>query len=562
MFRSKFFIFTLVLIAVNFLAVIPAKAVFTESLNLVPNSSLEIASGSNPLSWQSNSWGGNTAVFTYLNTGHTGNRSVKTEITSYVGGDAKWYFDPVNVTFGTNYSFSDFYQSSIATEVVAQYTNSSGHNTYQWLGTAPASTGWNKFEGSFTTPSDTIKVSVFHVIAGVGTLVVDDMSLTVTEVSPPSSTNLIPNPSLETANNNMPASWSTNSWGSNSAKFQYVNSGRTGSKSIKVTVSNYVSGDAKWYFNPITNLERGKQYRFSTWYKTNTTPQVVAMFIKDDNTEKYFGMPQPFPNGSRTSWQFYSDTFSVPVDAKAVSVFMFINKNGWVQTDDYEIVPYQPIGFNRPLVTLTFDDGDEDNVNTALPILGSYGFKSTQCYATEYIEGQPQAIQNVMAFFNSGHEICSHTVSHPFLTRVSRSQLNYELSHSKEVLEGIIGQPVKNFASPYGDYNAYVNSQISKYYRSHRTVDEGYNSKDNFNIYRLRVQNVQFNTTLAEYRSWLDAAKRDNTWLILVYHRITDNPGQFDTYISDFNQQMQALANSGLTVKTFNGALDEITAQL
>ncbi len=142
------------------------------------------------------------------------------------------------------------------------------------------------------------------------------------------------------------------------------------------------------------------------------------------------------------------------------------------------------------------------------------------------------------------------------------TQLKYELSHSKQVLESIINQPVTSFASPYGDYNSTVLAAIDDYYQSHRTVDEGYNSKDNFNVYRLRVQNIQNTTTLAEFQSWIDQARTTNTWLILVYHRVAPDAGQFDVYPDNFLAQLNAIKNSGITVKTYKDALSETLAQL
>jgi len=340
-----------------------------------------------------------------------------------------------------------------------------------------------------------------------------------------------------------------------------MNEGHTGNHSVKVTVSNYSSGDAKWYFNPITTLTPGKMYRFSTWYKTNTIPHAVAMFNMSDGTTKYFGMPNPQPNGT-SDWQFYSDTFQVPIGTSSVSAFLFMPGNGWVQTDDYSITDYQPVGWNRPLVTLTFDDGYEDNVTTVLPVLTQYGFKTTQCYETMDVEGNAQATKDVKTFYNAGHEICAHTVTHPQLTTLTTAQVDYELSHSQQVLQNIIGASVTDFASPYGDYNQAVNKEIAKYFRSHRTVDEGFNSKDNFDIYRLRVQNMTPTTTLAQYQYWLDTAKATNTWLILVYHRVASSGlDPFDTYTSDFKLQMQALSQSGITVKTWSAALDEVVPQ-
>jgi len=198
--------------------------------------------------------------------------------------------------------------------------------------------------------------------------------------------------------------------------------------------------------------------------------------------------------------------------------------------------------------------------------MNARSLKSTQCFATQYIQDNAAAQQAVATFQNSGHEICSHTITHPFLTSLTATQLTTEVKNSQTYLKTLTGAPVKNFASPYGDYNQAVNTELKKYYRSHRTVDEGYNSKDNFDVYRVRVQNMKNTTTLAEYQSWIDQAKATNTWLVLVYHRVpvtgATDVEEFDTPFADFTPQMDALVASGVTVKTYDAALDELTAQL
>lgn len=533
--------------------------------NLIANPSVENGT-TNPNNWVKNSWGQNTATHTYKkNEGYQSARSVRVQVSNYVSGDAKWYFNAVNVEPNTTYTFSDFYKSNKKTKAVAVSYDAAGMPTYADISlNIPASnTSWRQVTAKFKTLASTKKLSVFHVIEQNGWLQLDAASLTKDEVTPPAPTNFVPNPSVETSAGTpaAPVSWLTGNWGSNSPVYEYVNEGRTGTRSIKLTMSNYVDGDAKWYFEP-QQLEKGKDYRFSAWYKTNTIPHVVVRYITTGGTDRYFGMPRPEPNGT-SDWQQYSDTFSVPNDAQSVTVFFFLANNGWLQLDDFSVTPYQTTGFTRPLVSLTYDDGFEENVSTVLPRLNSAGIKSTQCYATQFIEGQPAQVQNVMAFKNSGHEICSHTVTHPALTSLNSTDLVYELTHSKQFLESTIGQPVPNFASPFGDYNAAVNNEIKKHYRSHRTVDEGYNSKDNFNIYKIRVQNMKSNTTLAEFKTWLDKAKADKTWLVLVYHRVTPGePGQFDTKEADFVEQLNALLASGVTVKTYNEALNEVVPQL
>jgi peptidoglycan/xylan/chitin deacetylase (PgdA/CDA1 family) len=485
-------------------------------------------------------------------------------MSQYSTGDAKWYFEPVAVQPNTNYTFSDHYMSSVPTHVVVASFDSAGNPTYIDAATnvVASSAAWKQVSVNFKTPANSAKVSVYHLISRNGWLQIDNTSLTAATTTPPLPTVLPPNGSLEQAASGAPVDWEKQSWGSNTPTFAYPNNGRTGTKSVKVTVANYVDGDAKWAFKPVA-LTPGKDYRFKTWYKTNTQPHVVARYIAADGTETYHGMPNPEPAAnSSTTWAMYSDTFTVPQGTVGVSVFMFLTGNGWVQTDDYSIESYTPVSFSQPLVSVTFDDGFEENNTTVLPVMNNLGLKSTQCYATEYVEGIPAAVDAVKAFHNSGHEICSHTVSHPDLTTLNATDLTYQLTHSKQFLESITG-PVKNFASPFGAYNAKVNTEIKKYYRSHRTVDEGYNTKDNFNIYKIRVQNMKDTTTLAEFQSWLDKAKADKVWLVLVYHKVTaGTPGPFDTKNTDFNAQMNALKASGLTVKTYNAALDEVSAQL
>lgn len=155
----------------------------TPGSNVIPNPSVEQVSGSDPNkpeNWQQSAWGTNTPTFTYLNEGYTTNRSVKTEITSYTDGDAKWYFDPVAVSGNTTYTFKDYYKSNITTEAVVQYTHQNQSVSYQSLGNISASSNWTQSTHSFTTPATAVQATVFHLVAGVGWLIMDDAELYAT----------------------------------------------------------------------------------------------------------------------------------------------------------------------------------------------------------------------------------------------------------------------------------------------------------------------------------------------------------------------------------------------
>jgi peptidoglycan/xylan/chitin deacetylase (PgdA/CDA1 family) len=543
---------------------------FAAGPNLIGNPGLETNASNSPAGWVAANWGSNTMAATYEVTGHSGSHSVKVTVSNYQSGDAKWYFTPVAVTGGASYTFSDWYIASVATSIVAMSTDASGNVTYFDVSTSvPASSVWKQATYTFTAPANAKTITIFHLIATNGSLQTDDFSLTADAGQ---SELFIPNHSMETVNPNnanLPTSWSHSKWGTATVAYSYIkNGGHDGTHSVKLTVSNYQSGDAEWVYTP--QLLAQGDYRFTAWYKVNaktTIPHVVAHYIFNDGHEDYFGLPDAEPTG--TGWQQYSDTFPVPAGVKSVNVYIFLNQNGSLQTDDYHILPYIYTGFSQGMVTLTFDDGFEENVNTALPVLDQYGFKGTQCNATQFVEGIPSAENIIKKYAADGQEICSHTVTHPWLTQDSVTDMDYELSHSQQYLQQLIGVPITDFASPYGDYNSTVNTEIQKYYSSHRTTDEGFNSKDNFNPYRLRVQNMQINTSLAQVQAWVNKAKADHTWLILIYHVVTTTPpdpnddgSQFDTMKSDFDAQMAWLSTAGIPVVRWDQALQQAKVQI
>ncbi len=543
--------------------------------NLVPNPSLEIADPadpSKPANWSFSSWSttGISALSTYPVAGFDGLKAAKVEITAYkTDGDAKWYFDPQSVTAGTKYNVSDNFKSNIPSRVVASFTLSNGTSSNLELSPAASAANWTAYSDFVTAPAGAVKMSVFHLIDRVGWLQTDNYSVTVAPVS----ANLFFNGDLEIPSLSdpaLPAHWYQGAWGTNVRAFSYASGlGRSGSRGAKVTITSYTDGDARWYTDDLPVVP-GEYYKFFDWYKSSTDTRVVAHFVYTDNTDHYVDLRGASAAGD---WTAYSDYVQIPANAKTMSVYQLITGVGWLATDDYSLQKTTISGFNHPLVTLSFDDGWEDNVGNVLPVLNSSGFKANFYFCTQFIEGNgsdipasPAGVAAVKTIFNAGNEVGSHSVTHPFLTTATGTNLNYELSHSKAYLESIVGPGnIKSFATPYGAYNQTVLTAIKSYYQSHRTVDTGYNLPDGFDPYRIKVQNMLVGTTLAEYQGWLNEAKKNNLWLVLVYHRIADPAtstlgalGDYDTPLANFGPQMNALKNSGIMVKPVTGALADL----
>ncbi|MFL6162723.1 MAG: RHS repeat-associated core domain-containing protein [Jatrophihabitantaceae bacterium] len=153
--------------------------------NKVANPSAETGSGTPPLpsNWTADSWGNNTANLTYVTDAHTGNRSLRTEISAYTDGDAKWYFDPVPITGTTSYTYTDYSKSNVYSTFVVQYTLADGSLSYQWIGGKDPSVDWAQASYTFTSPTNAVKASVFHLIERVGWLQIDDADLHETKAA-------------------------------------------------------------------------------------------------------------------------------------------------------------------------------------------------------------------------------------------------------------------------------------------------------------------------------------------------------------------------------------------
>jgi uncharacterized repeat protein (TIGR02543 family) len=105
-------------------------------------------------------------------------------------------------------------------------------------------------------------------------------------------------------------------------------------------------------------------------------------------------------------------------------------------------------------------------------------------------------------------------------------------------------------------------------YSSARGVESGLNSKDNFNQYDLKVEDVYTTTTTAQIADWVAQAQATNTWLIFVYHGVDTNTTTavdsdiYEVTPTQLSAQMAVIKASGVTVDTLGTALASVDAQM
>lgn len=121
---------------------------------------------------------------------------------------------------------------------------------------------------------------------------------------------------------------------------------------------------------------------------------------------------------------------------------------------------------NKRYFMLTVDDGFVDNYELLLPLLKKYGFKAVVYVVTgeTYNRWDVEASENpdkpfplmnskqIKAMAESGYiEIGGHTLTHPFLSKLSYEEQKQEMEQNKLELESVIGKKLTSFAYPYGD---------------------------------------------------------------------------------------------------------------
>jgi peptidoglycan/xylan/chitin deacetylase (PgdA/CDA1 family) len=128
-----------------------------------------------------------------------------------------------------------------------------------------------------------------------------------------------------------------------------------------------------------------------------------------------------------------------------------------------------PLETRRRYVVVTFDDAYQNITANALPALrarripatvfvapGICGAMSSLADASTTSREQRRVVElrNLRGLSGTLVVIGSHSLTHPYLTRLAARDAAHELRESRRILEEAVGQPVCLFSFPYGDCNS------------------------------------------------------------------------------------------------------------
>lgn len=369
--------------------------------------------------------------------------------------------------------------------------------------------------------------------------------------------NLVPNPTLETSGSSasVPTSWSKGGYGTNTRTLSYPVGGDGGGKAVTTEITSYTSGDAKWFFNPVST--GGGTYTYEDRYQSNRASIVTVQFQHSNGSFSWVDIATLGAAGSFTSM---SATFTAPSTVTKITVFHLIKGVGFVTVDNVSLRKHETGGgggniFDTGAVTFRLDDGWASQYQNALPKLNSAGMKGTFYIATHQLfedgftgymnQGQLQDI------FDAGHEIGAHSRNHVNLLTLNSSQRQAQIAGSRQDLINWGYGPVNSFSAPFGAYDSSIITIVQNAgFLNMATSDGQEMNHPGVSKYQLTRFPILNSTTVDQVKAAIDQADANNEWLILMFHEVNTSGRTYATTPAKFNEIVDYVKAKSIPVVT------------
>ncbi len=159
----------------------------------------------------------------------------------------------------------------------------------------------------------------------------------------------------------------------------------------------------------------------------------------------------------------------------------YLFSNGWrtLMLDEF-LQGYMRGEWPPRTCLLTFDDGFENLVTHALPILNDCGYTAAVFIVAGWVgktndwDGQRRGIpkirllgwEDVRAIANAGMEIGAHSLSHPSLPRLSTEEAEREILECRRIIQERVGCAVQSFAYPFGEASHSLERFVTRHFKA------------------------------------------------------------------------------------------------
>lgn len=114
-------------------------------------------------------------------------------------------------------------------------------------------------------------------------------------------------------------------------------------------------------------------------------------------------------------------------------------------------LPIYRVETTEKKIAISFDCAwGVDYTDKLLQIMENENVKCTFFMVEFWTEKHPDYVKKI---FDAGHEIGTHSATHPYMSKLDKTAIVRELTSSSQAIETITGKKVDVFRPPYGDYD-------------------------------------------------------------------------------------------------------------
>ena len=209
--------------------------------------------------------------------------------------------------------------------------------------------------------------------------------------------------------------------------------------------------DAASAFNELTLLDRAGIREVGLWRLGAEDPGVWSIFGRNVTTPRSTAGLARLAQGTNVDIEGQGEILRITALPTPGERRLTLGSNGLLSNVDFVRVP-RPFtitrtGYRQGLIALTFDDGpDPQWTPKVLDVL-----KEKHVPATFFIVGENALTERALLerMLREGHEVGSHTYTHPNLATTDNTRTLFELNATQRLFQAFTGRTLKLFRAPF-----------------------------------------------------------------------------------------------------------------
>jgi len=212
-------------------------------------------------------------------------------------------------------------------------------------------------------------------------------------------------------------------------------------------------------------------------------------------------------------------------------------------------------------VVICFDDGFACVYEYAKPVLENYDYTASIAVIGNRV-GKHKYLnyKQLSILYRDGYEILNHSYSHVQNVELNNDKLTHEYTYNRLLLN-LYGFRSSGdiLVAPGGKYfDNHIAVVKDNDFTAVRSLDNLYITMENCNM-KVSIINATISMTMDDFICLMDEANENNQDIILVFHKILDDPPQHEMFVSTelFKDMIAYLSDNDYSVVSYKELIRE-----